>query len=97
MAAQQRTIERVEFLIAKSHLLERLRGKMNPRQEKALLRMFAEGVDGFKGGLSAANYRTITDAASATTTRDLTDLVQIGALRKHGELKHTRYFLELPA
>jgi len=97
LAAQQRTIERVEFLIAKSHLLERLRGKINPRQEKALLRMFAEGVDGFKGGLSAANYRTITDAPSATATRDLTDLVRIGALRKHGELKHTRYFLELPA
>jgi Fic family protein len=97
LAAQQRTIERVEFLIAKSHLLERLRGKINPRQEKALLRMFAEGVDGFKGGLSAANYRTITDAPSATATRDLTDLVQLGALRKQGELKHTRYFLELSA
>lgn len=96
LAAQQRTIERVEFLIAKSHLLERLRGKINPRQEKALLRMFAEGVDGFKGGLSAANYRTITDAPSATATRDLTDLVQLGALRKQGELKHTRYFLKAP-
>lgn len=96
LAAQQRTIERVEFLIAKSRLLERLRGQINPRQEKALICMFAEGVDGFKGGLSAANYRTITDAPSATATRDLTDLVQLGALRKQGELKHTRYFLRAP-
>lgn len=97
LAAQERTIERVRFLITKSRLLERLRGQINPRQEKALLRMFAEGPDGFKGGLSAANYRTITDAASATATRDLTELVELGALRKEGELKHTRYFLELPA
>ena len=57
--------------------------------------MFAEGPDGFKGGLSAANYRTITDAPSATATRDLTELVQLGALRKRGELKHTRYYLDI--
>ena len=96
LTAQERTIERVRFLIAKSHLLERLRGQLNTRQEKALLRMFAEGPDGFKGGLSAANYRTITDSASATATRDLTELIASGALKKQGELKYTRYFLNLP-
>jgi Fic family protein len=97
VAAQQRTIERVQFLIAKSRLLDRLRGQINPRQEKALLRIFAEGPDGFKGGLSAANYRTITDATSATTTRDLAELVALRALRKEGELRHTRYYLALDA
>lgn len=95
LAAQACTIERVRLLIAKSHLLERLRGQLNARQEKALLRLFAEGPDGFKGGLSAVNYRTITDAASATASRDLAELVTLGALRKEGELKHTRYFLSL--
>gem|GEM_PF-6944790 len=59
--------------------------------------MFAEGVDGFKGGLSAASYRTATAAPSATATRDLADLVALGVLRKEGELKHTRYFLDLSA
>lgn len=93
VAAQQRTIEQVQFLIAKSQLLDRLRGQINPRQEKALLRMFAEGPDGFKGGLSAANYRTITDATSATATRDLGELVALAALRREGELRHTRYYL----
>jgi Fic family protein len=93
VAAQQRTIERVQFLIAKSRLLDRLRGQINSRQEKALLRMFAEGPDGFRGGLSAANYRTITEAASATATRDLAELVAMNALRKEGELRHTRYYL----
>ena len=55
--------------------------------------MFAEGPDGFKGGLSAGNYRTITGALSATATRDLAELVQLGALRREGELKATRYYL----
>lgn len=96
LEAQQRTLDRVHFLLAKAKLLGRLRGRINARQEKALLRMFAEGPDGFRGGLSAANYRTITDAAPATTTRDLAELVELEALRKEGELKHTRYYLRLP-
>jgi len=95
LAAQQRTRDRVHFLLAKAKLLDRLRSRINVRQEKALIRMFAEGPDGFRGGLSAANYRTITDAAPATATRDLAELVEVGALRKEGELKHTRYYLNL--
>ncbi len=95
LEAQQRTLDRVQFLLAKAKLLARLRGRINVRQEKALLRVFAEGPDGFKGGLSAANYRTITGAAPATATRDLAELVELEALRKAGELKHTRYYLNL--
>jgi Fic family protein len=93
--AQQRTLDRVQFLLAKTKLLDRLRSRINARQEKALIRMFAEGPDGFTGGLSAANYRTITDAAPATATRDLAELVELEALRREGELKHTRYYLKL--
>ncbi|NML96011.1 Fic family protein [Novosphingobium olei] len=95
LEAQQRTLTRVRFLIAKTRLLDRLRGHINERQEKALIRMLAEGPDGFRGGLSAANYRTINDAPSATTTRDLADLVRLGALRRKGELKATRYYLAI--
>lgn len=93
--AQARTLHHIEFIIAKTRLFERLRGQLNPRQEKALRRMFAEGVDGFKGGLSAANYMTITGALSATTTRDLASMVDLGALIKAGERKATRYHLNL--
>jgi len=60
-----------------------------------MIRMFTEGPDGFKGGLSAANYRTITDAAPATATRDLAELVELKALSRQGELKHTRYYLNV--
>ena len=70
-------------------------GNLNPRQEKVLLRMFAEGPDGFAGGLSTKNYIAFTKASRATATRDLTDLTAKKALRKTGKLRHTRYWLNL--
>ena len=54
-----------------------------------------EGFDGFEGGLSAENYISITQTSRATATRDLQNLVAIGALTKTGELRHTRYALNL--
>ncbi len=83
------------FLIGKSKLLTSLSGRISPRQEKVLLRMFEEGLGGFKGGLSAENYIAITKVSRATATRDLIDLVEKGALVKKGELRHTRYYLNL--
>ena len=91
--AQARTITRIRFLIDKTRLLDRLRGQINERQEKALLRLFREGPDGFAGGLSAVNYRTITGASLATTTRDLNDLVEKGAPIRRGERRYARYHL----
>lgn len=48
-----------------------------------------------KRGLSAENYIAITKTTRATATRDLADLVKKGALIKTGELRHTRYRLNL--
>jgi len=96
LEAQRSSIAQVEFIIAKTKLLDRLRGQISERQQKALLRMFREGPEGFKGGLSAGNYSTITGASPATTTRDLADLVEKGALARTGERKHARYALNLP-
>ena len=93
LAAQERTLARIRFLIEKTRLLDRLHGRINKRQEKALLRLFVEGPGGFRGGLSAANYRAITGATAPTATRDLADLVKLGALRREGERKATRYHL----
>jgi Fic family protein len=72
-----------------------LRGQLNVRQEKALSRMFREGPEGFKGGLSAEKYLSITDTTRPTETRDLRDLVMKEALLRTGERKHTRYCLNL--
>lgn len=94
--AHRRTLALIEFLIDKAKLFERLKGQINERQEKALLRMFREGPDGFKGGLTAGKYATITGASPATTTRDLVDLVEKEALIREGELRHARYQLGVP-
>src|SRR5271165_480552 len=94
--AQQRTLALVEFLIDKAKLFDRLKGQLNERQQKALLRMFKEGPEGFKGGLSAGKYSTITGASPATATRDLVDLTEKGALVRTGELRHARYNLSVP-
>ena len=94
--AQHRTSALVEFLIDKANLFNRLRGQLNPRQEKVLLRMFREGPGGFAGGLSAGKYSTISGASPATTTRDLVELLALGALVRTGERKHTRYQLAIP-
>ncbi|KXV21720.1 Fic family protein [Gluconobacter japonicus] len=93
LEAQSRTLQNIWFLIEKTRLLDRLWGKLNIRQEKALLRMLAEGPDGFQGGLSAQNYRSITGATSATATRDLAELVTLGALNRTGENRYARYSL----
>lgn len=95
LEAQNNTIKRVDFYVAKAKFYERLRGKLNERQEKVIARMFREGIDGFKGGLSADNYIGISGTSRATATRDLQDLVEKGALTKTGELRHTRYHLSI--
>jgi Fic family protein len=95
LAAQRNTSKRLDFYLAKAKLYEKLRGRLNQRQEKAIARMFREGINGFKGGLSAENYITITKSSRATATRDLQDLVAKGALTRTGELRHTRYHLNI--
>ncbi|MCX7058179.1 MAG: Fic family protein [Proteobacteria bacterium] len=93
LAAQAHTLEGLEFLLANTRLWDRLRGRLNPRQEKALSRLMRAGVDGFVGGLSASKYMALTGAPPATAGRDLMHLVELGALRRTGQLKGTRYWL----
>ncbi|MGX7877027.1 Fic family protein [Mesorhizobium sp. ORM8.1] len=95
LEAQRVTLSRVEFSVAKAKFYERHRDQFNERQEKVIARMFREGIDGFKGGLSAENYIAITQASRATATRDLQDLVSKGAMIRTGERRHTRYALNV--
>ncbi len=94
--AQTWSERRIVRSIQQTRLFDRLRDGMNPRQAKALLSLFRAEPDGFRGGMSAGNYRRITGASASTATRDLADLVGKGALRRAGTLRHTRYWLNLP-
>lgn len=93
--AQEVTLGRVTFFIQKARFYDRHRDHLNPRQEKALARMFREGQSGFKGGLSAENYLKMTGTSRATATRDLQDLVDKRALSRTGERRYSRYWLNL--
>jgi len=91
--AQKQTIRLVDFVIAKAKFFNVYETLLNPRQKKAILRIFREGPKGFSGGFSAKNYMSIVKIPSATATRDLRDLVDKGIFTKTGKLKSTRYVL----
>lgn len=95
LEAQSHSLALIDFLLAKTKFHDRFRGKLNARQEKVIARMFREGLDGFVGDLSAANYITIADTSRATATRDLQELVTMGALGQTGSHKSTRYHLQI--
>lgn len=93
LEAQERAGKQIEFLLKKGQFFDRYRTHLNARQEKVLLRMFAAGIDGFTGGLSAGNYVRIAKTSTATATRDLKELVELGALVKIGDRRYARYYL----
>jgi Fic family protein len=90
-----RSLRLVEFIIAKTKFHDFFKHKLNERQLKTAERMFQEGQDGFQRGLSLSNYLNVTKTSRATATRDLLGLVEMGAFKKTGEIKGTRYFLNL--
>jgi len=93
--AQNQTINLVDFIITKAKFYDTHNENLNPRQLKVINRILAEGPKGFVGGFSAKNYRAITKSPAATATRDLQDLVSKGIFSKTGQLKSTRYTLDL--
>lgn len=93
LAAQDYTLELVFYLVKKGKFFVRYGSELNERQGKVLRRMFEAGPAGFEGGLSAENYISLTRTSRATTTRDLQQLVEIGALSRVGERRYTRYYL----
>lgn len=93
LQAQAESMKLLVFLIEKAKVMSELKDQLNERQEKVMIRLFEEGPEGFKGGLSAEKYIAITKTSKATATRDLNDLVEKKALVKTGELRHTRYWL----
>ncbi len=93
LAAQDHSRLLVDHLIMKTHVMDKLRGQINERQSKVILRVFNAGPEGFVGGLSAANYISIADTSPATARRDLGELVGLGVFTRTGERKGTRYWL----
>ena len=63
-----------------------LGAKANSLVAKTVIRrMLEEGPGGFQGGMNASKYTGITKASKATATRDLQDLLAMGAIALLGE------------
>lgn len=92
---QDNTLDRIEFLIEKAKFFDRFSEELNDRQLKVVHRLFKIGHAGFKGGLSADNYQKIAGTSASTATRDLADLVQKSIFLKTGDLKSSRYSLNI--
>lgn len=72
----------IEFVLLKAAFWRDYEDKLNTRQSRVVKRMFQEGRSGFTGGINARKYMQIGDCSKATATRDLNDLLKLGALRK---------------
>ena len=93
--AQEMVKRQISFTIAKVHFFDKYVGQLNPRQEKVLNRMLEAGPDGFEGGMRAKKYMSIAKTSKATATRDLQELVNIGALIARGGGRSIRYELKI--
>lgn len=93
--AQLDTLKRIDFIIEKTKFFDQYASEINERQSKVIQRLFDAGHSGFIGGLSADNYTEIAKTSASTATRDLADLVRKNIFIKTGQLKGTRYALNI--
>ena len=63
--------------------------------EGVILRMFEDGRDGIRAGLSAAKWVRMTKVAKRTAERDLADLAAVGAIIPVNGGPQTRYQLNI--
>lgn len=95
VAAQKKTKEIVLFTLKKINFLDKHKTVLNERQLKVILKMLESGTEGFKGGMSAKKYISITKTSKATATRDLQDLSEKGILLSVGAGRAVHYDLRL--
>jgi Fic family protein len=81
----------IEFTLKKVKYFDRFQAQFNERQLRAISRMFQEGAGGFAGGMNAAKYIGITKTSKAPATRDLQEMVEMGALTPVGSGRNSRY------
>lgn len=97
LAAHTEAEEQIEFTLKKTRYFDRFKDKLSERQLKVIKRMLDEGPKEFQGGINASKYGSITKVSKATATRDLQNLLQIGALTLLGEAggRSTKYQVNL--
>ncbi len=97
MDAQAQGERILAVVLTKARVFDQFGKQLNERQNKVLKKLFDAEPEGFKGGLSADNYRKISKAPTSSITRELAAMVEMGILIRQGERRHTRYRLRLPS
>lgn len=83
-----------QFVSAKGVFLSKYEAKLSARAKKVVQLMFRGGPTGVASGLSTAKWMRMTKVSKPTATRDLAELVQMGALLLDGTAGQTRYRLD---
>ena len=84
----------VKFIAAKRAYLAKYEAVFSERAKKVILRMFEDGEEGVKAGLSASKWVRMAKVSKPTATRDLADLVAAGAIVREGGGPTAHYRLD---
>lgn len=95
LAAQTQAEEQIDFTLKKVKFFDRFKDKFNERQLTVIKRMLEEGPKDFEGGMNTRKYISLTKTSKATATRDLQDLMEMGAFTIVGAGRSTRYQVNL--
>lgn len=92
----QQALVRVDRVLAKSRFWQQqAMTVLNERQVKVLNRLLDTAGEAFEQGITASKYQSLARVSKATATRDLTELLEKGCLRKlPGGGRSTRYVVE---
>ncbi|WP_295187993.1 Fic family protein [Sediminibacterium sp.] len=93
--AQDDAEKTIQFTIKKMKFFDKHDKKLNERQKKVINRMLDEGINGFKGGMNAKKYISITETSKATATRDLQELVAMNVFVINGLGRSTSYVINI--
>jgi Fic family protein len=93
--AQDDAEKTIQFTIKKMKFFDKYDKILNTRQKKVITRILEEGMNGFKGGMNAKKYISITDTSKATATRDLQELAAMNVFVIKGLGRSTSYELDI--
>jgi len=83
--AQIEAETQIDFTLKKTRFFDHFKDKLNDRQLIVIKRMLDEGAKGFEGGMNARKYIGITKTSKANATRDMQQLLEIGAFLLAGK------------
>ena len=89
----------LDYVIQKTRFWDEFNNcNLNFRQVKVINKILDVGVEKFEGGINRQKYSNIAKTSTATATRDLTKLEELGCIQKVDgtQGKNTRYEVAIP-